>query len=68
LEIPYGTDLAGVRHAYKLLMKRYHPDRHHDAEKKATATEIVKRLNLAYGEILKHLEAQGETAKTNESS
>ncbi|UCH26022.1 MAG: DnaJ domain-containing protein [Trueperaceae bacterium] len=58
LEIPYGTDLTGVRRAYKELVKRYHPDRHQSAEKKATATEIVKRLNFAYEELVKHLEAR----------
>ena len=60
LELPYGADLGSVRAAYKRLMKLYHPDRYQDPEKRATATEVVKRLNAAYGELVRHLERQGE--------
>ena len=56
LELPYGADLGSVRAAYKRLMKLYHPDRYQDPDKRATATEVVKRLNAAYGELIRHLE------------
>ena len=59
LELPYGADLRSVRAAYKRLMKLYHPDRYQDPDKRATATEVVKRLNAAYGELVKHLEQRG---------
>ena len=56
LEIPYGSDLATVRQAYRRLMKRYHPDRHrHDIHKARIATEIVQELHHAYHELCKRL-------------
>ncbi len=59
LELPYGAPLEDVRAAYKRLMKLYHPDRFQDAAKRETATEVVKRLNAAYGALVRHLEGQG---------
>ena len=56
LELPYGADLQSVRAAYKRLMKLYHPDRYQDPVMRETATEVVKRINAAYGELLKHLQ------------
>ncbi len=58
LELPDGASLAEVRSSYKTLMKRYHPDRFQDGEKREAATELVKRLNEAYSVLLEHLEAQ----------
>lgn len=57
LEVPYGSDLATVRRAWKELLKRYHPDIHSgDSEKQQIANELVKRLNHAYRELEKRLE------------
>jgi DnaJ-class molecular chaperone len=58
LELPYGADFATVKSAYKTLMKQYHPDKFQDAEKKQIATEVVKKLNEAYAELEKWLEAK----------
>ena len=58
LELPYGADLPSVRAAYKRLMKLYHPDRYQDPVHRETATEVVKRINAAYGDLVRHLEAQ----------
>lgn len=56
LEIPYGSDLATVREAWKRLMRKYHPDLHgSDAARLATATELVKGLNHAYEELARRL-------------
>ena len=58
LELPYGADLQSVRAAYKRLMKLYHPDRYQDPVHRETATEVVKRINAAYGDLVRHLEGR----------
>ncbi|HHL73892.1 MAG TPA: hypothetical protein ENJ29_15385 [Bacteroidetes bacterium] len=58
LEVPYGSDLATVRAAWKRLVRKYHPDLHSaDPEKVKIATEIVKGLNRAYEALEKELSA-----------
>ena len=57
LELSPDASLEEIKAAYKRLMKRYHPDKFQDAEKKETATELVKRLNEAYTELLKAIDA-----------
>jgi DnaJ-domain-containing protein 1 len=56
LELPYGATADEVRAAYRRLMRRYHPDRHHgdpDAEK--VAGELAQGLRRAYEGLLAHL-------------
>lgn len=49
LEIPIHASPAEVRHAYRRLVARYHPDRHSaDREKESVATEVTSRLTEAY--------------------
>jgi hypothetical protein len=57
LELPYGAPLYNVKASYKRLMKKYHPDKFQSDEQRETATELVKKLNEAYAELTKHLEA-----------
>ncbi len=57
LELPYGAPLFNVKASYKRLMKKYHPDKYQSDEQRETATELVKKLNEAYSELVKHLEA-----------
>ena len=57
LEIPYGSDLATVRAAWKDLMKKYHPDLHGaDPEKQRLAGEITANLTRACQELEAALE------------
>ena len=59
LEIPYGSDLAAVRRAWKRLVKNYHPDLHSDdPEKRRIANELTQGINHAYKRLADHLEAQ----------
>jgi DnaJ-domain-containing protein 1 len=60
LELPYGAPLYNVKASYKRLMKKYHPDRFQSDEQRQTATELVKKLNEAYAELTKYLEASGQ--------
>ena len=55
LELPDGAELEAVRAAYKRLMKKYHPDRFQDNAKRATATELVKKINASYAELTRAL-------------
>jgi DnaJ-domain-containing protein 1 len=60
LEVPVGSDRTTVKHAYRRLMKRYHQDRfQRDDERRETAGEVSKRLNVAYDRILKYLDREG---------
>ena len=62
LEIPYGSDLATARSAWKRLVKRYHPDLHgSDAERQRVATELVKGLNHAFEELRRRLQSSETT-------
>ena len=61
LELPYGAPTYNVKASYKRLMKKYHPDKFQSDEQRQTATELVKKLNEAYTELTKHLEAQQVT-------
>jgi DnaJ-domain-containing protein 1 len=56
LELPYGAPLFNVKASYKRLMKKYHPDKYQSDEQRETATELVKKLNEAYSELVKYLE------------
>lgn len=60
LEIPYGSDLATAKAAWKNLMKKYHPDRHsQDAEKRKVANELSAELTRAYQELERALAPSG---------
>ncbi len=49
LEVPFGSDFATVRKSYRILMRKYHPDRHaRSPEKQKAATELAQKLTLAY--------------------
>ncbi|MCC7263848.1 MAG: J domain-containing protein [Candidatus Latescibacteria bacterium] len=56
LELPYGSDLATVRRAWKRLLKQYHPDLHaSDPEKRRVANELSAALTQAYQELARVL-------------
>lgn len=52
LETEAGADFAAVNRSYKRLIAGYHPDKHaSNPDRAAAATEVSKRLNLAYRAI-----------------
>ncbi len=49
LEVPFGADFATVRKSYRILMRKYHPDRHAGSpDKQKAATEVAQKLSAAY--------------------
>jgi hypothetical protein len=61
LELPFGATASEVRAAYRRLIRRYHPDRHHgDQEAAKTANELTQRLRVAHDGLLAHLERRTE--------
>lgn len=58
LELPAGAPWPEVKHAYRRLMRQYHPDRHHgDPEKARVATELSQELRVAYEALREALTA-----------
>jgi len=56
LEIPLGSDEATVKDAYRSMMQRYHPDKHHSQpERLGTANELTMALRGAYEKLLAFL-------------
>ncbi|OFX12645.1 MAG: hypothetical protein A2516_02370 [Alphaproteobacteria bacterium RIFOXYD12_FULL_60_8] len=48
LELPLTAGVEDVRHAWKTLVGRYHPDRHAtDPERERLATELTRKLTEA---------------------
>lgn len=59
LELPIGAGPDEVRAAYRRMMRRYHPDHHHqDGDKNEVATELAQRLRAAHDGLLAHLGAK----------
>lgn len=57
LELSPGASYEEIRSAYRELLRKYHPDRHHqDPQKAALALEITKRLN----EAMKYFQTKSE--------
>lgn len=57
LELPMGAPIDEVRAAYRKLMRRYHPDKHHDDPARARAAhQLSHQLREAYEGLLHHLQ------------
>lgn len=61
LELPIGASSAEVKASYRRLMRRYHPDLHHDdRDKQAVATRLTQELRIAYEELIRYLGERGQ--------
>ena len=59
LDLPYGAELDEVKKAYRLLMRKYHPDMHRGSEKKLkAATELSMQVTAAYKGLEKHIKGK----------
>ena len=58
LELSPGASVDEIRAAYRRMMRRYHPDKHHqDPERARAAHQLAHQLREAYEGLLRHLEA-----------
>lgn len=48
LELKEGATFEDIKASYKALMKKYHPDKFQDEDKKKYAENIATKLNVAY--------------------
>ena len=49
LELPVGASFDEIKKQYRLLLKKYHPDKYNNDEKKRKiAEQVVSKLNTAY--------------------
>ncbi|WP_250630066.1 J domain-containing protein [Rhodoflexus caldus] len=49
LEVQPGATFEQIKAAYKLMVKKYHPDRFpNEPDKQKTAIQITQRINIAY--------------------
>ncbi len=52
LEVPNGAPFDDVKHSFRRLMRKYHPDLHAgDPKKHAAATQLTASLTQAYNEL-----------------
>lgn len=58
LGIKEGTDVEGIKKAYKELVKKYHPDQYRDNPLSDLAEEKLKEINEAYDYLMKKMEGQ----------
>ena len=56
LDLPVGAGFDEVKAAYRKLMRKYHPDLHHQTPQKAkAATELTMQVTQAYNELEAYL-------------
>lgn len=58
LGVREGTDIEGVKRAYKELVKKYHPDQYRNNPLSDLAEEKLKEINEAYDYLMKNAGAQ----------
>lgn len=59
LGIKEGTDVEGIKKAYKELVRKYHPDQYRNNPLSDLAEEKLKEINEAYDYLMKKAESQG---------
>jgi TPR repeat protein len=61
LDLEPGADLGSVRHAYRVLVKVWHPDRFaNDPKMQAASDEKLKHINASYKAIVAYLASGSE--------
>ena len=64
LELPLTAGVDDVRHAWKTLVGRYHPDRHAtDPERERLATELTRKLTEARDRALEWIGKRSAASK-----
>ncbi len=68
LGIREGTDVEGIKRAYKELVKKYHPDQYRNNPLSDLAEEKLKEINEAYDYLMKKAEAQSSGYRRQEET
>lgn len=62
LGVPYEADFRLVRRAWRRLVREHHPDvQGEDPERQRIGTELVQRVNDAFGEIRRRRLSRGDS-------
>jgi len=61
LGIKEGTNVEGIKRAYKELVRKYHPDQYQDNPLSDLAEEKLKEINQAYDYLMKKHQQGGNT-------
>ncbi len=64
LGIREGTNIEGIKRAYKELVKKYHPDQYQNNPLSDLAEEKLKEINEAYDYLMKKAEARDRAGST----
>lgn len=65
LGVGYGASADELKHAYRDLVREWHPDRHqHDSCKQTQAEEKLKQINLAYERLKEYKPARAARLNT----
>ncbi len=67
LGIREGTDIEGIKRAYKELVKKYHPDQYMNNPLSDLAEEKLKEINQAYDYLIKKAEADLGSRRSTQS-
>lgn len=67
LGIREGTDIEGIKRAYKELVKKYHPDQYMNNPLSDLAEEKLKEINEAYDYLVKKAEAEQGSRRNAQS-
>ena len=62
LNISKNADVEEIKKAYRILVKKYHPDRYQNSSLAKEATEKMKEINQAYDMVMREKQGQGSDA------
>lgn len=69
LGVGHGASAKELKNKYRLLIKRWHPDRfHHDARLQKLAEEKMKDINQAYRDLAEYYEINGSLTRPGPAS
>lgn len=57
LELSYTDDVRKIKQKYRMMIRRYHPDRYAENQRKQhIATELTSHLSEAYRSLMQHVQ------------
>jgi molecular chaperone DnaJ len=68
LGIKEGTDIEGIKRAYRELVRKYHPDQYRNNPLSDLAEEKLKEINEAYDYLMRKAEGENAGRRSNYGS